>query len=166
MRIAVYQVFRPFETNLKPRISSHPDPPPRRGGCIIIARAARSVCRHRVAPSAVYSGPSWCFKQHTKSCSFYDTIHVCRGRSMCSLPKDSTACTTKTTVAACQSFGIDCTETCVHAKSTDHRRAQGGAAAAMQVQAGESSGAKLTKMLDCLAESQDAATVATCTAKA
>ena len=66
--------------------------------------------------------------------------------------------------AKCESYGIDCTETCVPTGSTAHRRVQGGtAAAAVQVQAGESSGTKLTKVLDCLAEGQ---TVATCTQKA
>ena len=93
--------------------------------------------------------------------SFCDTIHACHASSTCTLPKDCISCMAQNTKAKCESFGLGCTETC--APSTMHRRAQGGAAAAVQVQAGESSGTKLTKVLDCLAEGQ---AVATCTQKA
>ena len=65
-----------------------------------------------------------------------------------------------------RSYGIDCTEDCssanaVASSASHHRRAQGGSTAAVQVQAGKSSGDKLTTILNCLAKGRS---VTACTA--
>ena len=71
--------------------------------------------------------------------SFCGTIGACHQSSTCALPKKCTQCMAKNTKADCQSFGVDCTETCASTSSATHRRAQSGASAAVQVSAGEQS---------------------------
>ena len=89
--------------------------------------------------------------------SFCDSILVCHASATCSLPKICTTCLVRATKAECESYGVDCTETCSAAPSGSRRRAQGGAAAAVQVQAGGQSSKQLSAILNCLAEGDSVA---------
>ena len=94
---------------------------------------------------------SMCTKIGVCHCSYSAKCMQCLGVS------DSGG---QTTVDECQSYGIDCTENCSGSSTPrvqGHRRVQGGAAAAVQVQAGGQSNKQLNAILNCLAKGDSVA---------